>query len=626
MSPPSSLNVNSYGDEIVVGARTNGSHDAQTNNNSEQAGPDTVDGDEPMDDTPDSRPSSSRYTKMTRSAAQNDPIPEHLGRLASAARDSYESLASSRPTRRILPDSGERGVLLGYWRDSPVDDVDYKHAIFATLDLKGRLRPRIQATSVSGKPVPAPVPAGPGGTEVAFMRIVFLDHLVGLRQAHIVEYVKFRSSMIPADSSEQARRDADLDARAKADRSIKANPPADLGPIAYGREVPEDVVTPVRPEPTNKRRRTDGGFVPVDRTPLPDPSAMPATAIDLEPLYGTRPTRILVGYWKGSSEEDIRDRHAIYGILGSNDMFRVKVVRETRDGRPVNGNFPTGAGALWVHYDEVELEDHLKGLNRNEIKEYVRIRQYFADRGERPEDRPLNEAVAVVNAQRRVLAGFKGGPTAGVPEPSLASAGARGDSVVAEMLNCYYNRGKSVPVEPVPNISGRRSPRSASETVERPATVIERAFPPEPVPIRAERQPISREVNREVNRQTASREAALAAAASAANTHLSLSPRPANSHTHTPQHTPQGPLNNSTASSRMRFHDTDEMRRLNDVWARQEAQRQRGLDEDTKIHGDTRYVRKAAGPFQGRYVAESKTLITIDGEDYVEYRVLAKAT
>lgn len=611
--------MNSYRDEIVVGARTNGNHDTQANNSTQQAVPGSVDGDEPMNDVPDSRPSSSRYTKRTRSAVQNEPTPEHLGRLASAARDSYESLASSRPGRRILPDSGERGVLLGYWRDSPVDDEDHKHAIFATLDLKGRLRPRIQATSVSGKPVPAPVPAGPGSTEVAFMRIVFLDHLVGLRQAHIIEYVKFRSSMIPADSSEQAKRDTDLDARAKADRSIKANPPADLGPIAYGREVPEDVVTPVRAEPTNKRRRTDGGFVAIDRTPLPDPTAMPPTAIDLEPLYGTRPTRILVGYWKGSSEEDPRDRHAIYGILGSNDMFRVKVVRETRDGRPVNGNFPTGAGALWVHYDEVELEDHLKGLNRVEIKEYVRIRQFLADRGERPEERPLHEAVGVANAQRRVIAGFKGGPTAGVPEPSLASSGARGDSVVAELMNCYYNRSKSAPIEPRANLSGRRSLGGTNEAIERPASVVERSFPAEPVPFRAERPPISREVSREVNRQMGSREAAALAAASAANTHLSLSPRPSNNHT------PQGQHNN-VASSRMRFHDTDEMRRLNDVWARQEAQRQRGPDEDIKIHGDTRYARRAAGPFQGRYVAESRTLISIDGEDYVEYRVLAKAT
>lgn len=646
MSPPSSLNMHSYGDEIVVGARTNGTHDAQTNDG-QQPEQDPANADKPMDDAPNSRPSSSRYTKRTRSAAQNDPSPEDLSRLANAARESYETLASARHPRRVLPDTYERGVVLGWWRDSPVEDERYKHAIVATLDSKGRVRPRIQSTNIHGQPINAPVPSGPGGTEVAFTRIVFLEHLIGLRQAHIVEYVKYRAAMVPADHTDLARTEADLDARAKADRSIKAYPPAELGPIAYGREVPEDVVTPLRPEPTNKRRRTDGGFVPIDRTPLPDPAMIPSTAIDMEPLYGTRPTRILVGYWKGSSEEDPRDRHAIEGILGSNDMFRVKVVRETRDGRPVTGNFPTGAGALWVHYDDVELEDHLKGLNRNEIKEYVRIRQYFADRGERPEDRAVNEAVAVVNAQRRVLAGFKGGPTAGVPEPSLASAGARGDAVVAEMMNNYYNRGKAPPppkTEPRPKIISRRSLGSANELPERQPPVAERIFPAEPVAYRTERPSASREASR----QAASREAAAMAAASAANTHLSLSPLPSHSnvphghtqahphphphphpqthtHTHTPTPTPTHPSHGAnTANPRMRFHDTDEMQRLNDIWARQEAQRQRGSEEETKVYGDTRYVRKGAGPFQGRYVADTRKLITIDGEDYVEYRVLAK--
>ena len=110
MSPPSSLNVNSYGDEIVVNAHTNGNHDAQANNNQEQQrrGPD---GDEAMNDAPDSRPSSSRLIKRTRSTAQNDPTPEQVGRLAHVARESYESLASSRSPRRLLPDSQERGVL-----------------------------------------------------------------------------------------------------------------------------------------------------------------------------------------------------------------------------------------------------------------------------------------------------------------------------------------------------------------------------------------------------------------------------------------------------------------------------------------------------------------------------------
>lgn len=633
MSPPSSLNVNTFGDEIVVGARTNGTRDPPSHND-QNTGPAPTDGDESMNDTSDSRPSSSRYATRTRATAQNEPAPEHLGRLASAAHESYEAL-SPRQGRRVNSDSYEKGVLLGYWRDSPVEDEGYKHAILATLDARGRLRPKVQATSISGRPAPSPVPSGPGSTEIPFSRIVFMNHLVGLHHAHIVEYVRFRSAIFPGDSDE-GKRQADLAARADADRSVKTNPPADLGPIAYGREIPEDV-TPSRPEPSTKRRRTDMGFVPVDRTPLPDPpAAMSSTAIDLEPLYGTRPTRVMVGYWKGSSEEDPKDRHAILGILGHNDMFRVKVVRETRDGRPVHGNFPTGAGALWVHLEEVVLDDHLKGLERAEIKEYVRIRQFYLDRGELPENRALNEAVAVANARRRVAAGFKNGPTAGVPEPSLASAGARGDAIVAKLTKLYYENGKTPVPAPALEIrtGGRRSlgatteadRRGNSEFADRHAG-MERVSHMEPVPARGAQA-----------RQAASREAAAMAAASAANTHMSVSPLPSQANlTHNHNHAHNHNHSHAGTPARMRFHETDEMQRLNDIWARQEAQRQRGVpppavvqtptpveSEEVKVYGETRYVKRLAGPFQGRFVAETRALITIEGEDYVEYRVLAK--
>lgn len=80
------------------------------------------------------------------------------------------------------------------------------------------------------------------------------------------------------------------------------------------------------------------------------------TLLSIDPLLGTRPARILLGYWKSSSEEDPKDRHAVYGILWESDVFRLKLVRETRDGR----NFPGGSGNFWIPYKEVEFEEYLK--------------------------------------------------------------------------------------------------------------------------------------------------------------------------------------------------------------------------------------------------------------------------
>lgn len=127
-----------------------------------------------------------------------------------------------------------------------------------------------------------------------------------------------------------------------------------------------------------------------------------ATLPAVDPLPGTRPTRTLLGHWNKSSEPDPRDRHAVYGILGQNDMFRLKLVRETRDGRFVDGNFPIGAGALWIPYEEVEFSDHLKELARAEMKEYCRVRQYQIDHGENPEERVANERQAVIDSRDRV--------------------------------------------------------------------------------------------------------------------------------------------------------------------------------------------------------------------------------
>jgi len=67
----------------------------------------------------------------------------------------------------------------------------------------------------------------------------------------------------------------------------------------------------------------------------------------------------------------------------------------------------------------------------------------------------------------------------------------------------------------------------------------------------------------------------------------------------------------------------DNRRRLDKVWQSQEEHRLRLGAEDALIAGGTKYERKRNGPFQGKLVSQGK-LITIEGEDYVEYRVLTK--
>ncbi|OAQ96210.1 hypothetical protein LLEC1_01481, partial [Akanthomyces lecanii] len=71
------------------------------------------------------------------------------------------------------------------------------------------------------------------------------------------------------------------------------------------------------------------------------------------------------------------------------------------------------------------------------------------------------------------------------------------------------------------------------------------------------------------------------------------------------------------------FHESEDIERLNRVWAAQESLRLRGGSEDAKVYDGVKYERKGTGPFMGKLVSQG-TIITIDGEDYVEYRVLTK--
>ena len=89
----------------------------------------------------------------------------------------------------------------------------------------------------------------------------------------------------------------------------------------------------------------------------------------------------------------------------------------------------------------------------------------------------------------------------------------------------------------------------------------------------------------------------------------------------------------------------DNVARMQKVWAAQEAQRVQGQQQqqqqqsqqhlppmqpmqhvagqDVIFHNGTKYERKQTGPFVGKLVSAG-SIISIDGEDYVEYRVLTK--
>ncbi|KAK1639941.1 hypothetical protein BDP81DRAFT_185588 [Colletotrichum phormii] len=614
LSPVSGSHDRALEDEIVVGNR----------NGVQKSSPLRVVSDpedENMADVED-EPVVSHYPKRKRASVFNDLSEDKME--SSLVSEKEGTPRSTKPARRHGL-GGVKGVILGYWRDSPVPDPRGKHAVIGFIDVRDRLRTRIQQNTRFGEPVSSleyPLPPGPGGSWVTFERVVFADHLVGLDHHQVKEYVKLRTDSI--EMTEEARDAAEQAAAKEAVRRVEENPPPEnpVAPaIAYGAEIPDHATMPNRPD--SKRRRTGSGIGtisgrPVQQTP---PAQNIVTTPQFDPLPGTRPTRIIVGYWKGSSEIDPVNKHAIYGILGQNDMFRVKVARETRDKRFVDGNFPVGAGALWIHWEEVELEPHIKQLSRPEVKEYCRVRQYQIDQGENPNDRVGNEARAVFEAQQRVANGTNkafmnmGPPPVIVPQPGeMLEAPETKVEVNPELRQSRRTENRGVR-HSLPDLDVRQSSRTPVQAQNKIDASARREIARiEAAQIRTERFAADREAAQNAQ---AAQAAQVAQAAHMAN--LVPPPMP-------PQAMPKMPLQNGNGNGpRMSslFHERDEMQRLNKVWASQEEHRSKVGGEETKFYGGIKYERKTNGPFVGKLVSQG-TIISIDGQDYVEYRVLTK--
>lgn len=558
----------------------------------------------------------SHYPKRKRTSIFND-LSESKIEIPTSIRENRTALPSfpNKPKPRSSL-GGVKGVLVGHWRDSVAKDDKDKHAVIGFIDVRDRLRTRIQPVNKNGDSIAEeyPLPPGPGGSWVTFDRIHFVDHLIGLDHYQVKEYVRLRSAAVEDTEEERiaAETEAVKIATQRGRELLQIDNPIVQPLVAQGAAQSEPAGTPTEAA-DSKRRRTSTSFVSVatqEETPLQsdrDP---------LDPLHGTRPTRIVIGYWKGSSEQDPRDRHAVYGILGQNDMFRVKVVRETRDGRYVDGNFPSGAGALWIQYDEVEFEPHIKHLTRPETKEYCRIRQYQLDHGESSRERADNEAKAAAEAKARAVASawqsnqqaINHGTLAKlVPRDSSDAGSPRGHelrqprrSEVRSELRTESSHETSRGMRmSLPDDS--RIGAQGMEAVERANALARREIS------RAEA------AQGRADRQAEHRERVAAAAADAA--HAAAIASGAGPSILTPPTT--------NGSGRNLFHESEDIERLNRVWARQESLRMRAGSEDAKMYDGVKYERKPTGPFMGKLVSQG-TIITIDGEDYVEYRVLTK--
>ena len=455
----------------------------------------------------------------------------------------YDRVHQDEPVAKRSRNSPKiRGVIIGVWRDSDEPDDADKHVIFGFIDIHDRLRTRIYAMNRRGEELIGNIPTGAGGCWVTFPRIIFDSHLKNLNSAEIKEYVKIRSESKPEEDPED-RKEADTKAVLKA-ISNAAQESSTPKPVVHRQSLGRQSSNNRQSLPRQSLGSTPG-FKAVNAANIQTPKASPFAET-------TKPSGVLLGYWSGSDEPRLEDKHAVYGVLGGSDCFRVKVARITRDGRHVEGNFPTGAGALWLHYDQVILDPPLQGMTRPEVKEYVRIRQQDQPL-ELENDRKTNEQRAIREAK---------------------------EFVASDSMNTGVDQGR-----PSPEMEVRHSARSELRMAAKQQAEAEAA-----AEVRRKEKAEARErQNEKTRKEVAMAEAVIQEAA-------------------------QAELKNN-------------LKKLNKVWVAQQAaipgSSAAPPSDEVKYYNGIKYERKQNGPFQGKLVSSAQ-ILSIDGEDYVEYRVLTK--
>lgn len=608
-------------DEIVVSA---GSVDMTPSSRATPA--EAEDEAMPDVDDDDDEPIVSHYPKRKRTSVFQDLSEDKLEN-TKAGRDDTPltptiAEVETKPIRQTVGNS--KGVLLGYWRESQVPDPAGKHAVIGFIDVRDRLRTRIQTVDRFGRSIAQEyaLGPGPGNCWVTFDKVAYSDHLQGLDSFAVKEYVRIREGHDQARESDDERTENEKMAaevawdRAKAFYGIESREdlPVKATQIAYGAEAPEAHQPQARGE--SKRRRTSGYFTAVNSErpgSATGDSPTPQHAIhSVDPLEGTRPTSIQIGHWKKSTVNgkqcDPEHSHAVYGILGMNDMFRVKLIRQTKSGEYFEGNFPAGAGALWIAYEDVQLDDHLGDMTRNEVKEYCRVRQSQIDKGEKESEVAENQAIAAREARSRAAIMYANRPS--VPAGHMRAGTEGYDSHPASPAELRQSgrtalRRESRATRHEHEVTHTpRRPLPGDDAIERSNAIAEHELS------KAEAAQ-SRSTRYAHNRERAAAAAAeeTEQAATAATAAASGFPAPARQ-----QH----------AMERPRFSMSENAQRLNNVWASQEADRVRvSGDDNVKIYDGVKFERKNTGPFLGKLTSPG-TLISIDGEDFVEYRVLTR--
>lgn len=287
-----------------------------------------------------------------------------------------------------------KGVLMGFYRLSEVEDDRNKHAVYGKIDKGGDLFTTVSKETRYGEPVGTKQYLA-SKVQCHSEKIAFELHLDGLNKAQLKAYVVRRLEIDWGSETEQGRRASELQIadEVRRDPSLTEKGVVDTKKLptvitagmkrayeAFAEEddVEDDEESPLSEVDEHLYRESDDedAFVPSGaahkkrKSGRKSINARPAKGQDKETEDDDIKNGVCIGVWRLSPAEEKEDKHAVYSYLDARDSLWSRVFHVSRAGDHIEMPIPFPRGT--VKWEDVILDDHLSELNREGVKEYVR--------------------------------------------------------------------------------------------------------------------------------------------------------------------------------------------------------------------------------------------------------------
>lgn len=515
-------------------------------------------------------------------------------------------VSALKPTKSSTPNTPQggipNGVFLGFWKNSDAEkDID-KHAVFGVVD-SNRMRVKVIKFTRQGRPYQGNFPINPGSNWIPFDNVVLEPALANLKRLEVLEYVRVRqienpqgipsASRLTVDTEAvkkaiealnvkarslgvtSAKLNADLEASRKAHNESRAAMKAkDAGPANDGKfETPKGRVN------ADKPYAQDSGATGTESA---RPRQTDSPRVEGTGATPSRETQSTIP--KESDTAKVRDNPSVANA-SKNQQPDPKANASEAVARPSRTDTLEGKSKA-IRSSKADSEAIAEKLRKARMAARSDVVKGPMVDKESPSVRARDEAREEIKGRSAKTAGElarqaseeKSKEVSRQIEQVKSSTSNRAQIVEEKTKEKEVDRQKQLAKEKA-EAEERRKRRKEAE--ERAAKEKER----EAAQARAEMEKIKADAIETVSNEFFSNTDSVqerAKGVSQESHKVVISPLPA------------PPSNGAQPSS------------------------------DVKVFNNVKYVRKTTGPYAGKLVSEKGELLTIDGAEYVEYRILMK--